>query len=124
MAQIIEFLAFIELRRSHDSMPRPYRIPVNYAGAIALMMLPMIFVGIIFIISSLKTIVLAFAGAGIGVVAYYFLEIARVREWCDFEPLRDETYLPISLDDSVPSVKRPNETSKLLSRVIPESAIS
>lgn len=59
MAQIIEFLAFIELRRSHDSLHRPYRIPVNFPGAIALMTLPLLFVLLIFAISSTKTILLA-----------------------------------------------------------------
>ena len=85
MGQIIEFLAFIELRRSHESMHRPYRIPVNFAGSIALMSLPLLFIVLIFFLSALKTVIFAVVAALLGIVAYYLIEMAKERKWCEFE---------------------------------------
>lgn len=122
MAQIIEFLAFIELRRNHDHLHRPYRIPVGFAGAVGLMVLPLVFVVLIFAISSIKTIILACAGAIVGVAAFYLLERARARGWCVFEPLPSTTYLPVIIGDrkvNLPAdlaIRRLDETSGLLDK--------
>ena len=92
MGQIIEFLAFLELRRSHMQLVRPYTIPVNFFGACALMAMPMLFIMVIIYFSSTLTLVLAFLCALLGPVAYKLLEIARDRQWCEFEDLRHLVY--------------------------------
>lgn len=133
MAQIIEFFAFIELRRSHENLHRPYRIPVNLFGAVLLMTLPLLFVLLIFMISSLKIVLMAIVGAISGVVVYYVVEIARDRGWCEFEPLDEVSYMTVSeagseggeegSDDSF-MLRKPDETSSLLGKGARSTSIS
>lgn len=70
-------------------------------------------------ISSLKIVLLACAGAIAGVVVYYVVEIARDRGWCEFEPLDEVSYFPGTevdtdlVDDSF-MLQKPDETTSLL----------
>jgi amino acid transporter len=92
LGQIIEFLAFLELRRSHEHLHRPFRIPVGLLGACVLMTLPLVFIGIILYFSTPQTLVLAGVCSVLGVVVYYLLEVARQREWVEFCPLQELSY--------------------------------
>jgi hypothetical protein len=92
LGQIIEFLAFLELRRSHEHMYRPFRIPVGFFGACILMLLPLVFIGIILYFSTRQTLILAGVCALLGVGFYYLLEVARERDWVEFYPLQELSY--------------------------------
>ena len=103
MGQIIEFLAFIQLRRSHADMHRPYKIPVGTFGACLLMAMPLVFILIIFYFSDIITIVLAIVCALGGVGVYYLLDIARDKKWCQFEYCVDATKGSFSYSDGAHS---------------------
>jgi len=83
--QIIEFAAFVELRRSRADLERPFRIPVNTLGAALLCFPPLVFILIIISYSTiytlLKCVLVSIAGGGL----YFVLQVAKNKGWVHFE---------------------------------------
>ena len=71
--QIIEFCAFLELRRSRPNMPRPYRIPLSTTGCAVLVVMPFAFIFIICGFSSWKTLLISTSLAMLGVPMRWLL---------------------------------------------------
>ena len=86
--QLIEFAAFIELRRSKPDMPRPYKIPLDTLGACIMVAFPCAFIVIIVSFSSPRGLALALFVAILGVPLQRLLELHKVRSPADFLTLR------------------------------------
>jgi amino acid transporter len=84
-SQLIEFAAFLHLRVAHPELPRPFRIPIGTVGMCILLALPMAFIGVVVYFSSPLALGLSALLCAMGGGAYYLLQLAKERGWCDFE---------------------------------------
>lgn len=106
---LMEYAAFVKLRFTHDHVTRPYRIPVSKWGAFLTTIPPCIGILIIFLCSSWWTLVYASLVVIIGLFMYILHQIARAKNWCEFNddcrttkkycqmmspPLTTDTYHP------------------------------
>ena len=80
MGQCIEFLAFLELRRSHPDMPRPYKIPLGFNSLCLMVAFPLLFIVIIVSFSSPRTLLLALFIAAMGAPLHRALEIYKAAQ--------------------------------------------
>ena len=87
--QVIEFMAFLQLRYAQPHMHRPYKICIGLYGMCLLLLFPLLFIAVILCISSatalLVSATLALSGGGF----YYLLETAKSKKWCEFENRED-----------------------------------
>jgi len=102
MAQLLEFAAFIQLRRdphAQQVLRRPYQIPLKSTAAVVAMLLPpilfcLLMLSLPFFAGDIFQIIVFIVVPIIGVLLYQFLEISRRRKWLQFD--RDP---PRGLDD-------------------------
>ena len=85
MIIIIEFCAFLHLRRVKPDMHRPYKIGLGLIPMSIFLSFPMMFIVIIIYFSSLQSILLSLCCVCLGIVVYYGLSIAKFRGWMEFE---------------------------------------
>jgi amino acid transporter len=89
-AQVIEFVAFIQLRIRYGHVYRPYRIPLGTLGCVCMLILPTTFAIVMICISSLQTLIVAIVFILLGHVLYYILEYAKKYELCEFDVTSEE----------------------------------
>lgn len=89
LGQLIEFAAFIELRRSKPHMVRPYQVPIGTVGMSIILAFPVMFIFIIMYFSGAKIIILSFCMGLAGIPMKYLLDRAKREEWCHFEDIMD-----------------------------------
>jgi amino acid transporter len=82
--QVIEFCAFLHLRRTQPEMPRPYTVPVGLIGMCLMLSFPLLFIAIIVSFSSPTALLVSGTLTLLGVCAYYVLEFAKVNDLCRF----------------------------------------
>jgi len=83
-AQLLEFSAFITLRQKRADLVRPYKAPVNTAGAVALLALPSTMVLILIAMSSWITWLCGGLLTILGLVLYPILMWAKKNQFCSF----------------------------------------
>ena len=87
-AQAIEFSAFLYMRYQYPSIPRPFRVPLNFTGCCLLMVLPFCFISVIVFLPVLTgrwdIVIFCVTALILSVVSYLVVEIARARGWCEF----------------------------------------
>lgn len=82
--QIIEFLAFLELRRAQPNMVRPFRIPLGLFGMSVVLFFPITFIVVIIFYSSWQCIVVSSSLALLGIPMHWLIETAKQKGWCEF----------------------------------------
>jgi amino acid transporter len=86
--QLIEFCAFLYLRKYRPDMHRPFRIGTGLYGCCAMVLLPTVFVMIILAFSSRLSVLLSLVfGPLLGTALYQVISIAREKKWCGFREL-------------------------------------
>ena len=102
--QTIEYLAFIELRRTHPHLKRPWKIPLSYHGVCAMLFLPLAFSAMVLFLSSAQAIVISSVLTVLGFIVYELLGRAKAGNWCEFaeyEPyIRVDYSIPLKNVDS------------------------
>ena len=91
--QTIEYLAFIELRRSYPNMHRPWKIPLGYHGVCAMLFLPLAFSAMVLFLSSTQAIAISTTLTLLGFVAYELLARAKAANWCEFAEYEPYVYV-------------------------------
>merc|ERR1712048_143319 len=89
MAQLLEFAAFLHLRRAHKTLRRPFKIPLESTASCAILMFtPMLFCLTMLLLPFLQHDVFqigVFICTPIfGVILYCMLELCRMRCWMHF----------------------------------------
>lgn len=87
VGQIIEFFAFIHLRRTKPDLHRPYSVPLGTMGCAIMLSFPLAFILIILSFSSTASLIFTVVLSLVGVAAYYVLEHAKKSSWCMFDGL-------------------------------------
>jgi len=82
--QVIEFAAFLHLRRTRPDMHRPYRVPLGYKGMCVVLAFPLVFIGVILYFSSTMALALSSLLGLAGTGVWWMLKKARRQGWCEF----------------------------------------
>jgi amino acid transporter len=87
-AQAIEFTAFLYMRYQYPHIPRHFRVPLNFFGCCALMVLPFCFIAIIVFLPVFTQrwdiVVFCVTALVMAVVSYAIIEVGRARRWWEF----------------------------------------
>eukprot|EP00622_Pseudochattonella_farcimen_P004385 FR739765.1.p1 GENE.FR739765.1~~FR739765.1.p1 ORF type:complete len:265 (+),score=10.58 FR739765.1:101-796(+) len=87
-AELIEFAAFIKLRRAAREIHRPYRIPVNDRWGVTLFFAPAaIFLLPVMSQASALSWILSLMALVIAAGTYTLCVVARYQRWCEFAPV-------------------------------------
>lgn len=88
-AQLLEFMAFLQLRRAHPTLPRPFRVPLSsFGGCVAMLFLPMVFCFVLLALPFIRgdwfQIITLTAAPVVGVCLHGTLALCRRRGWLAF----------------------------------------
>lgn len=105
MAQILEFISFIELRRSHKTLRRPFSIPIRSAIGCVFMLLPALsfcvaLIGLPFVTKDWLQAGFLCGSLVLGVLLHNLVELCRRRNWLQFTGLP-----PATVQDIVATLK-------------------
>ncbi|XP_010541175.1 PREDICTED: probable polyamine transporter At1g31830 [Tarenaya hassleriana] len=86
---ILEFIAFVRMRKKYPNASRPYKIPVGTVGSVGICVLPTVLIITVTVSSSLKV-----AGVSVGIVVMGLvmkpcLELAEKKRWLKFSVVSD-----------------------------------
>jgi len=89
VAQVLEFSAFLHLRRKHNDLDRPFRVPCSsFAACCCLLLMPFAFCVVLlvmpFISGDSLQIKALLVSILLGLVLYQVLELSRRRGWLHF----------------------------------------
>ena len=82
--QLIEFAAFLELRRSQPNLARPYKIPLEFGALCVMVAFPVLFILVIISFSSSRTLILALVVAIMGIPLHHLLKYYKILRPADF----------------------------------------
>ena len=107
-AQALEFTAFLNMRYRYPDLPRPFRVPLSFAGCCLLMFLPFCFITIIVglpIISGRWDIVaFCLSALSMSVITYRVIEHARTERWWKFNRRPPQNIEEVILFHKTPGV--------------------
>ncbi|CAK9084184.1 unnamed protein product [Durusdinium trenchii] len=108
VAQVIEFSAFLHLRRKHDDLERPFRVPCRSLAACCLLLLmPFAFCLVLLVMPFVRgdwfQVASLLGSILLGLLLYHLLELSRRRGWLTFYRCP-----PGGLEDIL--AQRPNES--------------
>ena len=80
LSLLMEYAAFLKLRVSKPDLPRPYRIPLNTAGCVAMLVPAVVMIFAIFFLATYQTLLFSFLTNAVGL----FMYSARKNSWLSF----------------------------------------
>ena len=84
-AQLLEFAAFLELRRKFPDLIRPYKIPLGMGGLYVMLFIPVVLLIVIISLASLTTLILTCFAIVVGAALYGVMEYSKAHGWCEYE---------------------------------------
>ncbi|KAG5049458.1 hypothetical protein JHK85_010561 [Glycine max] len=81
---LMEFVAFVKLRRKFPYAERPYKVPVGKTGAILMCVLPTLLIFVALALASFKVLIVSFSTMIIGLVLRPCLKYMEWRRWLRF----------------------------------------
>ncbi|MQL97399.1 hypothetical protein Taro_030094 [Colocasia esculenta] len=81
---IMEFVAFIKLRITHPTAPRPYKIPLGTVGCILMIIPPTLLICVVLVLSSFKVMIVSIIALLIGFLLRPCLKYTEKRRWLKF----------------------------------------
>ena len=84
VGQLIEFCAFLHLRRVSPNLPRPYMVPLGIVGMSVMLSFPIAFIFLVLAFSSTQALLITAVLTIGGWLVYGLLAVAKARRWCEF----------------------------------------
>ncbi|TKY50728.1 polyamine transporter [Spatholobus suberectus] len=81
---LMEFVAFVKLRRKFPYASRPYKVPVGKTGAILMCALPALLIFVVLALASFKVFIISFSAVIIGLVLRSCLKYMEQKRWLRF----------------------------------------
>lgn len=108
MAQVLEFSAFIELRRSHKTLWRPFKVPIESTVGCCLLLFPALAFCVVLIVMPFVTkdwlqVSFLVSAPLVGLLLYHSVELCRRRNWLQFTGLPPDTIQSIIASLTPPS---------------------
>ncbi|CAA6662867.1 unnamed protein product [Spirodela intermedia] len=84
LGMLLEFAAFLWLRRRRPLLKRPFRIPMKFPGLIVMCLVPSGFLLFVMVIGTWPIYAISAGLTVLGVVVYYGMGIIRAKGWMEF----------------------------------------
>ena len=84
LSMLLEFSAFLWLRRNRPSLKRPFRVPLELPWLIVMCLVPSGFILFIMVIGSWQMYAISGGLTLLGVAIYYGVGFIKQREWMEF----------------------------------------
>ncbi|KAG4984645.1 hypothetical protein JHK87_029394 [Glycine soja] len=81
---LMEFVAFVKLRRKFPYAERLYKVPVGKTGAILMCVLPSLLIFVVLALASFKVSIISFSAVIIGLVLRPCLKYLEQKRWLRF----------------------------------------
>ncbi|XP_020209806.2 polyamine transporter RMV1, partial [Cajanus cajan] len=81
---LMEFVAFVKLRRKFPSACRPYKVPVGKTGAVLICVLPALLIFVVLALASFKVFIISLSAVIIGLVLRPCLKCMEQKRWLRF----------------------------------------
>ncbi|CAJ1938527.1 unnamed protein product [Sphenostylis stenocarpa] len=97
LGMLLEFAAFLKLRRKFPSLKRPFQVPLGFFGLVLMCLVPSILlIYVMAVASNIVYIASAFL-TSLGIAIYYFMNLCKSRKWVEFirvgEKLDEDDYV-------------------------------
>ncbi|KAL9858320.1 putative polyamine transporter [Arabidopsis thaliana] len=86
---VLEFIAFVRLRKKHPAASRPYKIPVGTVGSILICVPPIVLICLVVVLSTLKVALVSFVMVVIGFLMKPCLNHMDGKKWVKFSVSSD-----------------------------------
>ena len=119
IAELIEFSAFLYLRKYRSDIHRPYKIPLGFRGCCVMLFFPSLLILVVMFTSSLIIIILSLTLSLSGIALYYALEWAKKTNRWEFRNVFEEEEMrggdneddTFNISDETPLVNHQNGQS-------------
>lgn len=98
---LLEFIAFIRLRITHPTAPRPYKIPISTTGAILMLIPPTVLICVVLAFASLKVMIVSLVAVFFGFLLQPSLKYVEKRQWLRFSVSPDLPDFTVTEDESI-----------------------
>ena len=105
LSMLLEFSAFLWLRRKRPLLKRPFRVPLNFAWLVVMCLVPSGFIIIVMAMEKWQVYAISGGLTALGVALHYWIGFIKQRKWMEFNKV-----------ESNPGTEHPME-GKLVGRV-------
>lgn len=90
LGMLLEFAAFLRLRRKFPSLKRPFQVPLGFSGLILMCLVPsLLLIYVMTVASKIVYVASAFLTC-LAVVLYYFMNLCKSKKWVEFSRVGNE----------------------------------
>lgn len=90
LGMLLEFAAFVWLRRKYPGLKRPFRVPAGTAGVVVMCLVPSVFLVFVMVIAGKVVFAVSGGLTVVGVVGYFLMEYIKRRGWVEFSKVEKE----------------------------------
>lgn len=90
LGMLLEFAAFLRLRRKFPSLKRPFQVPLGMFGLIIMCLVPSLLLVYVMTVASRIVYVASAFLTCLGIVLYYFMNFCKSRKWVEFSRVGDK----------------------------------
>ncbi|GAB2211764.1 hypothetical protein Droror1_Dr00025098 [Drosera rotundifolia] len=84
LGMLLEFAAFVWLRRKLPELKRPYKVPLNIAGLIVMCLVPSAFLVVIMAIATKTVYLISGVMTAGGILWYFLMRLCKAKKWFAF----------------------------------------
>ncbi|KAG5015392.1 hypothetical protein AAZX31_08G110800 [Glycine max] len=90
LGMLLEFAAFLRLRRKFPALKRPFQVPLGFFGLIIMCLVPSILLVYVMTVASKIVYVASAFLTFLGIALYYFMNLSKSRKWLEFSRVGDK----------------------------------
>lgn len=84
LGMLLEFAAFLWLRRKKPELKRPYRVPLRLPGLVIMCLVPSVFLVFIMVIATKTVFLVSGLMTAGGIIWFFVLKLCKAKKWCLF----------------------------------------
>ncbi|XP_027919096.1 probable polyamine transporter At3g13620 [Vigna unguiculata] len=90
LGMLLEFAAFLRLRRKFPALKRPFEVPLGFSGLVLMCLVPSVLLVYVMSVASKIVYVASFFLTSLGIALYYFMNICKSWKWFEFSRVGDK----------------------------------
>ncbi|KAK7369092.1 hypothetical protein VNO80_11126 [Phaseolus coccineus] len=90
LGMLLEFAAFLRLRRKFPALKRPFEVPLGFVGLVLMCLIPSVLLVYVMSVASKIVYLASFFLTSLGIALYYFMNFCKSRKWFEFSRFGDK----------------------------------
>ncbi|XP_027346806.1 probable polyamine transporter At3g13620 [Abrus precatorius] len=90
LGMLLEFAAFLRLRRKFPALKRPFQVPLGFLGLILMCLVPSVLLVYVMTVASKIVYVASAFLTSFGIVLYYLMNLCKSKKWIEFSRVGDK----------------------------------